>query len=371
MNAIQLQTLWKRGNDPASFSGTSIFKRRTRAKDGLLKKEVFPYLNTYTKFRVAKRPRVYNPYFVRKIRKVIQSDLIFMDQPRFMVEQNEGYRYVLIVQDIFSRKIWARPVKNKQGRTVSTALREILTNMAPFSENARLVIDRGTEYLNREVRALLQSFGLDITHPSDGHASHVERANLSLQRLLFQNMYERGGPRRWLDFLPEAVNIMNNRYHRIIRMSPNEAEDPVNLNQLFEAMSLKQTDAVYKEMLPNSKKKPSKFKLGDVVRIQKEKRIFNRGYQPTFTDEVFKVSQILDHLPITMYKLTEWDEVTEIQGNFYPEELTLVRGDIFKIDHIVKRGRRNGVPSALVRWEGFSRKYDSWIPLTNLQHGSL
>jgi len=115
-------------------------------------------------------------------------------------------------------------------------------------------------------------------------------------------------------------------------------------------MSLKQTDAVYKEMLPNSKKKPSKFKLGDVVRIQKEKRIFNRGYQPTFTDEVFKVSQILDHLPITMYKLTEWDEVTEIQGNFYPEEL---------------------VPSALVRWEGFSRKYDSWIPLTNLQHGSL
>jgi len=161
MNAIQLQTLWKRGNDPASFSGTSIFKRRTRAKDGLLKKEVFPYL-----------------------------------QPRFMVEQNEGYRYVLIVQDIFSRKIWARPVKNKQGRTVSTALREILTNMAPFSENARLVIDRGTEYLNREVRALLQSFGLDITHPSDGHASHVERANLSLQRLLFQNMYERGGPRR-------------------------------------------------------------------------------------------------------------------------------------------------------------------------------
>jgi hypothetical protein len=284
-----------------------------------------------------------------------------------MVDQNLGYRYVLIVQDIFSRKIWAEPVKDKRGVTVRDSLRRILDDMRPFSEDARLVIDRGTEYLNREVRRLIRSYGLDITHPSDGHASHVERANLSLQRLLYQKMYERGGARLWVDYLPQAVKIMNKRYHRIIRMSPNQAENPNNTNDVLDAMSLYQADAIYKEMLPNSEKKRSKFAVGDVVRIQREKSVFNRGYQPTFTEEVFKVSKVLDHLPITMYKLTEWDEQTEIHGNFYPQELTLVRGDIFKVDRILRRGLRNGVPSALVRWEGFSSRYDSWVPLADIQ----
>lgn len=334
---------------------------------GLLRQQVFPYLTTYTKFRVAKRPRVYNPYFVRSPREVIQSDLIFMDRPASMVRHNRGHKYILIVQDIFTRKVWARPLKDKSARSVQAPLREIFVEMAPFHREARFVTDRGTEYLNADVRALLDSFGLTITHPSDGHASHVERANLSLQRLLYQRMWERGGRRVWVDYLPQAVALMNTRHHRIIRMSPDRAEDPANRNKLHEAMALYRNKAIHKELTARGKKKPPKFQVGDRVRIQRAKTVFNRGYQPTFTDEIFKVRQVLDHLPITMYKLTEWDETTEIEGNFYPEELTLVRGDVFKIERVLRRALRQGVPSAYVKWEGFAPRYNSWIPVADLQ----
>ena len=367
MDTDALQTLWKNGLDRGSFTGETNFRRRTGVSRGILKQQVFPYLSTYTQFRAAKKPKAYNPYFTRLIRKDIQSDLIFMDQTASMVKQNKGYRYILIVQDVFSRKILGRALKNKQSATILNNLRSIFLEMGPFDTDARFIIDRGTEYLNQNVKQLLNETGLTITHPSDGHASHVERANLSLQRLLFQYMMEKGGPQIWTGYLKQAIKNMNNRYHRIIKMSPNKAELPENANKVNEAMAL------YRQKAIGRKKQKKKFEVGDMVRIQRSKKIFNRGFTPTFRPEVFKIKQILDHLPITMYKLKEWDG-TEITGNFYQEELTLVKGDVFKIAKIIRRGIRNGVPSAFVAWEGFAKKYNSWIPITditNSQDGSV
>jgi len=233
----RLAHLWKNGETAAAFSGQTLFNRQTKVPSQLIRRKLFPSIPTYQKFRAARKPRVYNPYFVRTKRKVLQSDLVFMDQPKSMIKTNRGYKYILIVQDIFSRKIWVRPLKTKAAKEVKKALSSILHEMTPFDRLARLVIDRGTEYLNRDVRSLLNTFDITVTHPSDGHASHVERANLSLQRILFKRM-EEIGRRKWVDFLESAANIMNRRYHRIIRMPPDKAELEENRNKVIQAMSI-------------------------------------------------------------------------------------------------------------------------------------
>jgi len=178
--------------------------------------------------------------------------------------------------------------------------------MSPFASEARFVIDRGTEFKNKQVKTLLKNHNLTIVHPSSGHASHVERVNLSLQKLLYMRMQEIG-KRKWADYLDTAVNIINSREHRIIRMSPNEAENEDNKSLLDEAMSLYRNKAVINQLNNQGvKKKPSRFKFGDHVRLQKARSVFNRGYLPTFTNEVFKISEVLDHLPITMYKIKDY-----------------------------------------------------------------
>lgn len=360
-NAEALQRLWREGQNSASFSGENYFKRNTGATRAILRQQVFPHLITYQKFRVAKRPKVYNPYFVRTRRKVLQSDIIFMDQPQSMSRVNKGHKYILIVQDIFTRKIWAQALQTKSGKEVGGKLKAILEEMTPFHKDARLVIDRGTEYLNTGVKNMLKDLKISITHPSDGHASHVERANLSLQRILFQKMTEQGS-RKWLEFLPKAVSIMNERHHRIIKMSAEEAEEEENRDKVNEAMALYRQKAFDKQVKVKGK---VKFSVGDMVRIQRGKRIFNRGYQPTFSSEVFKITEVLKHLPVVMYKISEWDG-SKIEGNFYPEELTLVKGDVFKVEKIIRRAIRGGVPSALVKWEGFDKKYNSWVPVRDI-----
>ena len=69
---------------------------------------------------------------------------------------------------------------------------------------------------------MLEKNNISISHPSDGHASHVERVILSLQRLLYQQIEQAG-----IKILPDNVSTINNRHHRIIKMSRNEAEKKI------------------------------------------------------------------------------------------------------------------------------------------------
>ena len=236
---IDVQNLWTKGENPASFAGIDTFLKhnKTVKKDQLINEEL-PSIPVYQKFKQFKSPRVFNPYFVYTKRKSIQSDLLHMLHPNGIKRKNDGYAYILVVQDIFSRKIWTAPLKNKKAESIIPELKTIFSKMKPFKKQATLSIDRGTEYLNKSVKDLLQQFKLKIIHPNDGHASFVERSILSLQRLLYQQMSQNGQTQRWIEFLPQAEKIMNNRYHRIIRMSPNNAEKSENKQIVNEAMSI-------------------------------------------------------------------------------------------------------------------------------------
>ena len=64
---------------------------------------------------------------------------------------NKGYKYLLMVLDIFSEYGWIVPLKTKTGLEVSKALQSI------FKENKpkMLWVDKGKEYYNKNVLDLL------------------------------------------------------------------------------------------------------------------------------------------------------------------------------------------------------------------------
>ena len=365
---------WSDENKPQAFSGVSIFSKSSNLPQNLVKNKILPSIPTYQKYRTAKKPRIYNPYFVRTKRKVFQSDLLFMRNPTAidknismnrMIKDNNGFQYILIVQDVFSRKIWATPLKRKDKETVIEALKNIFNQLQPFHKDARLIVDRGSEYLNNNVRNYMNRIGVSISHSSTGHAAHVERANLSLQRLLYTNIaHENNQKAQWIRFLEKAVRIMNNRYHRIIKMSPNEAEMDINKNKVNEAMAIYRHKAIIKEQTKSFKKKQSRFQVGDHVRLYKYRTLFSRGYSRNFTTEVYEIKTILGHLPITMYMLQDLDG-EEIDGNFYPEELSLVTGNVFKVERIIRRALINGRRMIFVKWEGYPDSYNSWVGAEN------
>lgn len=357
----KISSVWL-GKTPAAFAGADIFKKENKSalSQRALIRNHLPSIPTYQKFRTFKKPRIFNPYFVYTKRKIIQSDLLHMQYPKGIVKENKGFAYILVVQDIFSRKIWTQPLKTKKADELVTHIDKILKQLQPFQRNARFVIDRGTEYLNKTVRQILRKYRLNISHPSDGHASHVERSIFSLQRILYQQMNADGNSLKWIDKLADAENIMNTRYHRIIRMSPNSAEKAKNADKVNEAM------AIYRQKAFQKRKSTKKLNIGDSVRIHKWKNKFSRGYQQNFSTEIFQIKKVLDHLPITMYQLVDLKN-EPVDGNFYIEELSVVKGDTYIVEKILKHKTQNKKKWYFVKWEGFPEKYNSWVKQDDLQ----
>ena len=79
------------------------------------------------------------------------------------------------------------------------------------------------------------------------------------------------------------------------------------------------TDDSYAEYNENFNKKDPKFKVGDNVRISKYENIFDKGYTPNWSEEVFVINEIKNIVPWT-YIISDLNG-EEITGSFYGKEL--------------------------------------------------
>ena len=107
--------------------------------------------------------------------------------------------------------------------------------------------------------------------------------------------------------------------------------------------------------------------MGDQVKISKYKRVFQKGYLPSWTEESFTVAQRLPRNP-PVYHLKEEDG-ERIRGTFYEAELqkvTEISDHLFRIERILKRRGKGANKEVLVHWKGWPKKYDSWIPYKQL-----
>ena len=60
-----------------------------------------------------------------------QADLVDMSH---LVEENDGYRYLLTVIDVFSKQAWVKKLKKKDGKSVTDAFDEISKTRRAFDK---------------------------------------------------------------------------------------------------------------------------------------------------------------------------------------------------------------------------------------------
>lgn len=118
---------------------------------------------------------------------------------------------------------------------------------------------------------------------------------------------------------------------------------------------------VYKKNQTLVLNKKDNFQVNDYVRISKFKSIFEKGYTPNWSTEIFRIHKVLPTNPVT-YFLNDFNS-NEIKGCFYSHELLKARNkDIYLVEKIIKRkGNR-----LFVKWLGFDDSYSSWINSSDL-----
>nr|XP_022908059.1 uncharacterized protein LOC111419480 [Onthophagus taurus] len=83
------------------------------------------------------------------INDLYQADLVEMIP---YARQNSGYRYILVVIDVFSKYAWAVPVKTTSGKDVTKAMKSSLKD-ANVPKN--LQTDQGKEFYNKVFISLM------------------------------------------------------------------------------------------------------------------------------------------------------------------------------------------------------------------------
>ncbi|XP_071051479.1 uncharacterized protein [Onthophagus taurus] len=219
------------------------------------------------------------------INDLYQADLVEMIP---YARQNSGYRYILVVIDVFSKYAWAVPVKTKSGKDVTKAMKSILKD-ANVPKN--LQTDQGKEFYNKDFMSLMSK--LKINHYSTFSslkASIVERLNRTLKG-----------------------------------MKPIEADEEKLLRTVYNRKTHYQSQTLH-----------TKFHLNDFVRISKHRGVFTKGYTPNWSNEAFKIVKIQYSNPVT-YLLQDL-KGDDIKGAFYTEELQRTHyPDIQLIEKILKR----------------------------------
>jgi hypothetical protein len=278
---------------------------------------------------------------IRGLDETWQADLVDMSAYSSI---NNGYKFLLTVIDIFSKFAWGVPIKSKRAGDVTIAMKSVLTQgRAP----KHLHVDQGKEFYNSEFRALMKQYGINMYSTfSNLKASICERFNRTLKSKMWKQFTLRGS-HKWIDILPNLIESYNNTTHSTIGMRPNNVTAS-NEKEIYRS--------VYKPRQIKRSKRRRKFKAGDKVRISKYKNVFEKGYTPNWTTEIFTVTAVKNTNPPT-YKLTDYQH-NPIEGGFYEEELSRVQ---YPDGYLVEKVLRRRGDKLYVKWLGFDSSHNSWI----------
>lgn len=296
-----------------------------------------------------------NISYSRYKRYQFQLDLCFLLN---LAPHNDDVKYLLTVIDTFTRYAFVRPLKDKKSQSVLLAFRDILIEAG---QNPKMIVcDRGSEFVNRDFQLFCLQQKINLINPkSNVHASYVERFNQTLQGIIMKYLTE-FSTNKYIDKLPEIVRSYNLRHHRMIGMSPHEAETNPNAQLIINKKIAKNESKIRKS-------KPS-LSIGDTVRISKDKTKFSRGFNEQAQKQIFKIDRIDTDKRIPLYHLTNIDGIQNdfIIGGFYRNELTPTNITTYRIERILARRRIRGVMHVLVKWEGYDDIYNQWIKESDL-----
>ena len=265
---------------------------------------------------------------------------------------NDGYTYILLCIDALSKFAFAEPIYDKTAKSVRDALEKIFKR----SPDQPVVVqtDKGKKFIGSVTQQALKARNIIFrTTKNDVKASIVERFIRTLKEKLWKYFYFKR-TLRYVDFLDKIISAYNNTIHSGTKMAPaavtfeNAGEARRNLLKRYQTR----------------RKKRCKYKVGDLVRISEEKKIFGKQYEGGWTIELFEITRVSEARNPVVYYLRDMQR-DPIDTFFYEEELSRVKTPIAEVDYLIDeildtRGRGKN-KEVLVSFVGYSDKFNCWI----------
>ena len=351
-----LRRIYYDPSHPAAYSSVNALYKSSK-EYGIKRKEIESWLkkqDVYTLHKPARRKFKRNKVVVFGINSQWQADLVDLAS---LQKWNKKFKYLLTCIDVFSKYAYVVPIKSKSGEALIGAFKKIVKDgQKPIA----LQTDKGTEFINRQLQKWLKTQNIRyFTSNNETKCSVIERFNRTLKTKMWKHFTAKN-TLKYIDVLPSLVKGYNNAYHRSIGRAPTT----VNINNQM---------VVKQRLYPNqtsSKNVRFKFDIGSKVRISKNKLTFEKGYRPNWTGEVFEIAERIKRTP-PVYRIKDFGGEM-VEGTFYEAELqevTKTDDDLYQVDKVLKRRKRNGKTEYFVSWKNYPSKFDSWV--SDIQVGTI
>lgn len=297
-------------DNPAAFSSIrTLYDQLNQSGNNIKKRIIGDWLRgqqTHTLHKDRRLKFKRKSYSISNIDDLWETDLIDM---QYLSRKNGGNKYILAVIDCFSKFGWCVPIKRKTPSEIIRAFTLLFssTNRRPVCIQS----DKGREFNNKTFKSYLISKDINYKTTKDPKtkASICERFIRTIKSIIFK-YFTFTKKERYIDIIDSIAHVYNTRKHTTIGMAPVHVNEE-NVLRVWKFMKSKKNYTCWSRNI--------KFEIGDLVRVANPKKIFDKGYRPKWSEEIFCVSKCIQGEPI-VYRICDLDS-TCIDGDFYEYEL--------------------------------------------------
>jgi hypothetical protein len=275
-----------------------------------------------------------------------------------MASSNDGYKYLSVFADMYSRFLFVYPLKTKTGKETGAKMNHLLNNSK--HNYSAFFSDMGTEYYNTHVSKVLKKHSMKqySVYSSDVKNGLVEISIKHLKTRIFRYLTHTN-TQRYIDVLPSLVLSFNKS-----KMTALFNQSPMQVYTMKDRAKIRMlTQKMYKRFRERKVPATLALNVGEYVRISrlsKTQFVFNKDYLPQASEEIFQINKVdQKSVPVTYYLKDLSNE--GVLGKFYRRELqpVILTGE-YKIK-VLKTVTENGVKKHLVSWLGYPSSFNSYI----------
>lgn len=310
-----------------------------------LKKQEVHQLTSQTR-----RSNIIQPTTLTAPLKQLGIDLIDMQNL-----EHKTHKYILTCIDLFSKKAYAVPLKNKEGKTVAVGMENIIKNINNKISSIRS--DNGSEFISAEFKKVLekyqikQVFSLASKPQSNGQ---IERFNAVIKKLIRKSLMVSGGY-DWVSILPDLLDNYNNSKHKTTGKTPNSITE-----KDYDEVAKKISSTVLK----NRDTDKAKYTIGQTVRIKMERTTKEDYNWSKELYEIIKVNNPKNNVSAVSYQVKDKTTNEKMKDKFYNNDLLLVVvvenpinvPEKYIVSALVRPSVQKGVKGYIVSWKGYTEK---------------
>jgi hypothetical protein len=278
-----LEKYYKQFNFPAS---STFVKQLKNEGIKITKKEIDDFLVSRVEQQQttiqSNRKKLLGKIVAYRPLSLIQMDIFDMQN---YTRTNKGYKYILCIIDVFTRKVWTYAMKKKDNDNVQESFKKFLQQSGIQNNTPTILMsDNDSTFINKSFQEILEKNKI-IHQPNiidDHHALGLIDRFARTIKTIFTRLFVQTKSDNWIDHIDEIVaNYNNNGHTSIDNIKPNDAFLKKNLKKIY--------NINYEKSLFNIS--VSDIDVNDKVRI-KLKGKFRKGTDARYTDEVYTVTKV-------------------------------------------------------------------------------